>query len=403
MKQPLFTLITQKDPWGAITGGQVAFARCLLNAFGGEMAVACHASAELPVGEWTRRVYRDEPVHFYNMGQLSNREDRKPLLPMRLQSYLRAMPHMRRLREFHDVCLIDSPELLFLASRFRWRSGAYRFAGMNNPVSNSRYRALRCGGAWFERRMLRALERLKPDVCLAAASGEAIGEFCFRTGADELRRKIVSFPTCADGRAFYPQDREEARKILKIAGGPVLVSVGRLCWIKGWELLLDAFALLRESSPDAQLFLVGDGEDRPRIEARITRLNLGKHVHITGFIGREQVARHIAAADLCLVGSFREGWSLAMCEYLACGRPVIATPVSGAREMVEPGRNGWIVEERNPAAYAEAIRRGLALENGEEYSLAKAGFYSDGRLRSRLTAAWPQLMREGHDEDTDRT
>ena len=111
----------------------------------------------------------------------------------------------------------------------------------------------------------------------------------------------------------------------------------------------------------------------------------------TGFQPPREVARHLRAADLAVVGSHREGWSVAMLEALACGLPMVATDVSGARELVRPGENGFVVGAREPGAFAQAMAAALRLPRAREVSLALAADYRLDRLAARLGARWGVL------------
>lgn len=130
-----------------------------------------------------------------------------------------------------------------------------------------------------------------------------------------------------------------------------LVSVGRLHSQKGQLLLLEAFADAIEQGTDAELVLVGDGELRPQLEARIAERGLGARVRITGWLDGENVQRELLAARALVLPSFAEGLPTVIMEAFALGRPVLSTYVAGIPELVQPGENGWLV----PAGCREAL------------------------------------------------
>lgn len=122
---------------------------------------------------------------------------------------------------------------------------------------------------------------------------------------------------------------------------------------KGLPLILDAFQILPHGA--FTLDVLGDpakGEG-PMLDTVRDRVQAG-HIRPLGY--RRDVAALYAQADLLLVGSHYEAFSLVMLEALAHGLPIVTTEVNGAREAVEPGVNGFIVP-RDPAAMAEAVRR----------------------------------------------
>jgi glycosyltransferase involved in cell wall biosynthesis len=164
-----------------------------------------------------------------------------------------------------------------------------------------------------------------------------------------------------------------------------------LCWVKGWDLLLDMVRLLSGSLPDVRLVFVGDGEDRAKLLERADRLGIGNRVIVTGFLPQERVRTFVNAADLCVVGSHHEGWSVAMLEMLACGKPMVATDVSGARDQIVEGGNGYIVDSRDPAVYAAAVQKALNLANASQVSLQIAMRFSVERLAAELRPLWTPL------------
>lgn len=132
---------------------------------------------------------------------------------------------------------------------------------------------------------------------------------------------------------------------------PTLAFAGRLTAAKSLEV---AFRAL-EQVPEATLLVVGDGEERARLE-RIA----GERVRFLGALPREQVLRVLRDADGVLLPSRWENFPHVLVEALAVGTPVVATRVGGVPEIVEDGVNGVLVEPEDPAALAAGIRTLLA-------------------------------------------
>ena len=109
-----------------------------------------------------------------------------------------------------------------------------------------------------------------------------------------------------------------------------------------------------ERLPDATLLVVGDGEERARLE----RL-AGDRVRFLGAQPREQVLRVLRAADVAVLSSRWENFPHVLVEALAVGTPVVATAVGGVPEIVEDGVNGLLVPAEDPEALAAALRRVL--------------------------------------------
>lgn len=397
MQQDPVLLLTEGDPWGTPTGGQRTFAKHLLTAFGARLAASSHCDDEtLPVGKWIQRPYANTPVWFLNRGSIKGRKDKMPLVPARISAYFKARQFMPQIRQkAFSGLFVDTPEMLFAASPYKWPSVCYRFAGVNNPVANSRYPWARTLGGYFEKYQIATLNRMKPDVIIAAADFAAIEEFHSRTGNMLDRSRFHQFPTRVDTDLFRPINIQEERSILGISfDAKVFVATGRLCWIKGWDLLLEAFIHIKQKYPNAILIFVGDGEDHAKVEARAMALGVYENVRITGFLPQSDVVRYMDAADVCLVGSYREGWSLAMCEMIACGKAVVSTDVSGARDMVKDGKNGYVVSNRDPKVYADAVLNAMKLERAREHSLRIAERYAVKNLAKELGALWKPLAIE---------
>jgi glycosyltransferase involved in cell wall biosynthesis len=320
--------------------------------------------------------------------------NKKPIIPTRLSAFYSAqkfLPTIRKIRV--QNVFIDSPELLLAAAFYPWHSVCFCFAGVNNPVLNSRYIWLRIFGGITEKLFMKVIRRTDPDVILASADNNAIDEFVNRTDNVIDRSKFFSFPTRVDTALFKPMSMYPVRQTLRLPLDQIIItSVGRLSWIKGWNLLLESISVLKREDIYIKLIFVGDGEDRQKLINQAKQMHLDKQVHITGFVPQKEVVKYINAANLGVVGSYREGWSLAMCEILACGKPIVSTDVSGARQLILNDLNGFVVNDRNPDSYANAILKALKLKNVECYSLKIANRYSVKTLGSDLGKLWMPLQ-----------
>ncbi|WP_037890461.1 glycosyltransferase [Streptomyces sp. NRRL S-87] len=161
---------------------------------------------------------------------------------------------------------------------------------------------------------------------------------------------------------FRPGDGDE--KAVARAGLPLLsrsapqgqlvVCVGRLCHQKGQDLLLRAWREVTATAPGARLVLVGDGPDALRL----------KHAAPPGVLftgAAADIRPWLRAADLVVLPSRWEGMALAPLEAMACGRPVVVSDVSGARESLPPGQAPLcLVPPEDPTALAKALGRLLA-------------------------------------------
>jgi glycosyltransferase involved in cell wall biosynthesis len=141
------------------------------------------------------------------------------------------------------------------------------------------------------------------------------------------------------------------------ARGRVLM-VGRLAPPKRPDLALRALASVRESIPEAELHLVGDGPLRPQAEALTAQLGLNGAVRFLG--NREDVPELLATAECALLASDYEGCPLAVVEAMAAAVPVVATDVGGTGELVEAGQTGELGPRGDAQGLASALEQVLA-------------------------------------------
>ena len=162
--------------------------------------------------------------------------------------------------------------------------------------------------------------------------------------------RITVLRNGVDTELFRPDQREETRASLGISG-PLLLSVGNLVESKGHDLVIRALSRL----PEANLFIIGEGEERNSLEKLADSLRLSHRVHFLDNLPQEELRRYYSAADLLVLASSREGWANVLLEAMACGTPVVATEVGGNPEVVASRDAGRIVRERTPEALAAGI------------------------------------------------
>jgi glycosyltransferase involved in cell wall biosynthesis len=141
-----------------------------------------------------------------------------------------------------------------------------------------------------------------------------------------------------------------------------LLFVGRLVERKGVQLLLDALASLPAARRPV-LHVVGDGPDRARLEERARRLELGAGAVFHGFVAKDELQRRLSTCDAFVLPAVvdakgdTEGLGVVLIEAMSYARPVIASAAGGIVDIVEDGRNGFLVPPGDADALAEAIGR----------------------------------------------
>jgi len=138
----------------------------------------------------------------------------------------------------------------------------------------------------------------------------------------------------------------------------LVVSVGTLRACKGFDDLVRAIGLLRDRGRAARLEIVGEGEDRPTLEKLVAELGLGERVSLLGYRPQEEVVPAYHRASAVVLPAHHEdhfGIPNILIEGLAAGAPVVCTELPSLGELVEHGRSGLFVPERDPVRLADAI------------------------------------------------
>jgi len=160
--------------------------------------------------------------------------------------------------------------------------------------------------------------------------------------------------------------------------GQMIAFVAALEPRKRHAAFLEVFAELARDRPGLNLCLFGAGSQDAALRAKARGLGLGARVRFMGF--RADVERWIAAADLCVLPSMREGLPRVVVQYVAAGKPVVVTHLEGIEEIVEDGVNGFVIGRDDFAAMRRALARLL-----DEPALAAA--MSDA-ARARDLSRW---------------
>ena len=143
---------------------------------------------------------------------------------------------------------------------------------------------------------------------------------------------------------------------------PVILFVGRFVALKGIERLMEAIAML-DTPEDVRLLLIGgDGAASAatlNLKAQSQRLGIDRRVIIPGRIEHAELVNYYNAADVVAVPSYYESFGLVVLESLACGTPVVATPVGVVESVVRTGENGIVVRDPTAAGIAGALSQVL--------------------------------------------
>lgn len=205
----------------------------------------------------------------------------------------------------------------------------------------------------FELRMLYA--RAHRIVGVSKGVLESVREI---TGVPQGRCSVInnSIDVSALQEAASSEPDDAFAEVIKGLPRPLVISVGRLNWQKAFDLLIEAFCDLPESSRGS-LIILGEGEKEQELKELVRLLGMEDRIHFPGFV--KNPWWYMAQSDLFVSSSVWEGFGLVLAEAMACGVPVVSTDSPGPAEVIEHGASGLLVEPGNRAALCAAMCRCL--------------------------------------------
>jgi len=178
---------------------------------------------------------------------------------------------------------------------------------------------------------------------------------------DAVAERVEVIPPGVDHSVFTPGRAARVRRQWRVGDDPVLLVVGRIQPLKGVDLAVRTLAALDDRR--AHLVVVGgpsgeEGEaELARLHALVADLGLTDRVRFEPARAHDALAAYYRAADVVLVPSRTESFGLVALEAAACGTPVVASAVGGLRSVVDHGSSGYLVDERDPDAFAAYVRK----------------------------------------------
>lgn len=324
------TFVSTQRTWG---GGENLLAQLVTGCrrAGAEVALAAPAGSE--IGTW------------------ADQEASVPWLPMPGRG--RTPTAMWRLRRWfsdgkYDIALLNDPHAITY--------GGLALSGSGVPRVGVRHTVFPVRSAWKHHRLLDrvvAVSRASREGCLTAGISPEHVEV-IHGGVDPLPADPTAIATA----------RTAVRPTGQLAGEPILLAVGSLLPVKGFETLIEAVALSAERGRGWRLVIAGEGPERARLEALVAERGVADRVRLLGF--RDDVGALLQAADVLVSASHNEGLSLVVIEAMLAGCPVAATPVGGAREVLDVDGSGtspvaWTFAPGNAEQAIQAIH--AAIEN----------------------------------------
>lgn len=204
---------------------------------------------------------------------------------------------------------------------------------------------------------------------LVGPEGNAADAAAVVTVSDYNRMHLeATYGDAASGvtRIYNGLDLKRFELMPATRAGDAILAVGRVVEKKGFDVLIDACAILRERGVRFRCRIVGDGIDGASLRDRIARLDLGALVQLEGprphadLFGLFREAAVFVAPCVVAADGDRDGLPTVLLEAMALGTPCVSTAVTGIPELVHDGETGLCVPPRDPAALADALERMLA-------------------------------------------
>lgn len=367
-------------------GGYLTFAKNMIFSFGNDIAmVGITTDKDDPVGKWFKKSIGGVSFDFLAFAYYS-KAITKHIVPDRLASYLLVKRYKKQILSLtFDNVFIQRPEILLAVKKFGFSNICYCFAGLENPLAISKYKYAHYMAEYFDRIFFKNLSKI--SVILASGDENAIQEMIVRSNGLILRNSVHQFPSRINTEIFKDVNRDEARKSLNLPDSAlIIITTGRLSELKGWKFMIDCFCNFEKQKPGSLFYFIGEGEDRLKIEAYTQEKELVDKIFITGRKTASDVSLFLNAADLFIMGSYKEGWSTSLIEAIACGTPGCVTDFSSAKEIIVEGLNGYVIDDHNVDAFVEGMSKAIELTR-PVYRDNVLSFSMD-KLKSDMTKIW---------------
>lgn len=353
-------------------GGQLSFAKNLMNAFGSDLILVGITTDDTPVGVWVKKEFNGIEYDFISLGKVL-KSNKKPIIPYRLFSYFIIKRHKQLLLKYKkETFFIQAPEVLLAVKDWGLSDICYRFAGVNNPIGQSRYWYATAFAKIFETIFYKSFRNVR--TIFASSNLTEIATVEKQIQQIYPDKTLIQLFTRVDTTIFRPNDKVELRKKYKIAlDKRIIIYTGRLANIKGWKFLIDSFLEFLKFEPDSIFFLIGDGEDKLKVDKYIADNQANDYICLLGQLSPVVISDYLNMADLFIMASFKEGWSTALVEAASCGLPACVTNFSSSKEIITHTINGYIVEERDSKLFGNFMQKALLLNtiefDSEKYSI----------------------------------
>lgn len=315
--------------------------------FGGASARVISLLRGLPAGSVALAALQDSPV-----AREAQKAGCAVHILARRKSDVRILPRLIRVVRQGGFAILDTQNIQSKV----WGSLAAALTGRIVVSTLNSWYAGEHGRSSFKGRVYQQLEFLtKWRLARTIVVSREIHAALLEHGYEPTRVDMIYNAVAVEPEAVADVRGELQREYSLPTEVAICLAAGRLVWVKGHSVLVEAFASLK--AWPIYCFIVGDGELQETLEDQIQRLGLQEKVKLLGYAPHERTLALMKACDIFVMPSHYEGTPVALLEAAALARPILATHVGGIGELVEHEKQALLVEAANPRALADAILR----------------------------------------------
>ncbi len=184
---------------------------------------------------------------------------------------------------------------------------------------------------------------------------------------------IEVVPTGVDVATMAKGSRSAIRQRMNIPSEALVIGhTGRLAPEKNLKFLAEAVAEFIDCHPKTHFLVVGEGPSRNEIKSVFKNSSLNSNLHFTGNLKEQDLVDSYHAMDIFAFASKSETQGMVLVEAMAAGVPVVALDAPGARDVITHNKNGWLIEDDNPAAFVSALKQASSISGEEREKLQQA-------------------------------
>lgn len=185
----------------------------------------------------------------------------------------------------------------------------------------------------------------------------------------------------------------EEEEIKNVHKEKQVVAVGRLHSVKGFDRLIDIWAIASKECPEWKLKIIGGGEEEASIKGKINELDLNNSVELTGMLNHEETMKEMSKSGVFAITSHSEGFPFVLIEALMCSTPIVAFDVRvGPRAIIEDGKDGYLIPDKELEQYANQLIKLIKDENLRNELSKNAKVKSKEFMKDKILEKWIEIL-----------